>query len=272
MIPMNFLGEQETAGYIDSGHWSADALAAAKYYGQVNVLASSKADNYIHLPEWPATIPGDLSYVHFTTNNTIYGTQWPSMPDCAVPLIADMSSDIFSVKRDYRKCAMFYAVVQKNVGPTGATLIGIRKDMLERIKRTMPDSLNYAAQAKAKSLLNTPPVFSIYVSMLMLRWIKEKSIEAIEHGNREKAALLYEALEQSASFDLIVEKESRSLMNVVFRGKDDAAEARFLQQCSAANIEGVKGHRSVGGFRASLYNAVSLDDTRQLVDVINNFK
>lgn len=272
MIPMNFLGPQETAGYIDSGHWSADALAAATYYGHVNVLASSKSDNYTHLPQWPVAVPTDLSYVHFTTNNTIYGTQWPAVPDCPVPLFADMSSDIFSAKRDYSKCALFYAVAQKNVGPTGATLVVVRKDMLERIKRTMPDSLNYAAQAKAKSLLNTPPVFSIYTSMLMLRWIKALGMDTIEQQNRKKATLLYGVLEHSSSFDLVVGKESRSLMNVVFRGKDATVEERFLQQCQEANIEGVKGHRSVGGFRASLYNAVTLDDTRRLADVISHFK
>lgn len=272
MIPMNFLGPEDTAGYIDSGHWSADALEAAKYYGKVNVLAASRADHYTHLPEWPANIPAGLAYVHFTTNNTIYGTQWPALPDCPAPLIADMSSDIFSVKRDYTKCALFYAVVQKNVGASGVTLVVVRKDMLERIKRTLPDSLNYAAQAKAGSLLNTPPVFSIYTSLLMLRWIKAKGMDAIEQENREKAALLYAALEQSTAFNLIVEETSRSLMNVVFRGVDAATEERFLQQCTAAGIEGVKGHRSVGGFRASLYNAVSLDDTRRLVDRIHQFR
>jgi len=268
MVPMNFLGAGQTAGYIDSGHWSADAMGAAKYYGQVDVLASSKEDNYTHLPAWPAAISKELAYVHMTTNNTIYGTQWPSIPDCEVPLIADMSSDIFSVQRDYSKCALFYAVVQKNIGASGATLVVVRKEMLSRIQRTLPDSLNYAAQAKAKSLLNTPPVFSIYTSLLMLRWIKNKGMETVEKENRDKATLLYQCLEQSSAFELIVSPESRSLMNVVFRGTDAATEEKIRTAFKEAGIEGVDGHRSVGGFRASLYNAVSLEDTRKLVSVI----
>lgn len=272
MIPMNFLGTENTAGYIDSGHWSADALGTARYYGQVNVLASSKADQYRHLPEWPATINKDLAYVHFTTNNTIYGTQWPAIPDSDIPLFADMSSDIFSVQRDYTKCALFYAVVQKNIGASGATLVVVRKDMLHRIKRNLPDSLNYAAQAKAKSLLNTPPVFSIYSSLLMLRWIRNKGMAVIEQENREKAAMVYQSLEKTTAFKLIVAPESRSLMNVVFRGKNAEIEERFRHQCREAGIEGIEGHRSVGGFRASLYNAVTIEDTRQLVRIIADFE
>lgn len=272
MIPMNFLGTENTAGYIDSGHWSADALGAARYYGQVNILASSKADQYRHLPAWPDTVNKDLAYVHFTTNNTIYGTQWPAIPGCEVPLFADMSSDIFSVQRDYSRCALFYAVVQKNIGAAGATLVVVRKDMLGRIKRNLPDSLNYAAQAKAKSLLNTPPVFSIYSSLLMLRWIKEKGMATIEQENREKAGMLYQCLENTPAFELIVQPESRSLMNIVFRGKDARTEELFREKCREAGIEGINGHRSVGGFRASLYNAVSLEDTRQLVQVLEDFQ
>lgn len=272
MVPMNFLGEGDTAGYIDSGHWSADAIEAAKYYGQVKVLTSSKADGYMQLPGWPA-VGNDLAYLHITTNNTIYGTQWPAaIPECPVPLIADMSSDIFSEQRDYSRYALFYAVAQKNIGPAGATLVVVRKDMLQHIRRTIPDALNYAAQVKANSLLNTAPVFAIYTSLLELRWIRARGIAAIEAENREKAALLYAAIGQNPLFLAPVATDSRSKMNVVFRGKDEATEQRFLAQCRAAGIEGIEGHRSVGGFRASLYNAVSLSDVQQLVAQINSFQ
>lgn len=272
MVPMNFLGEGDTAGYIDSGHWSADAIEAAKYYGQVQVLASSKADGYMHLPGWPA-VSSDLAYLHITTNNTIYGTQWPAvLPECPVPLIADMSSDIFSEQRDYSRYALFYAVAQKNIGPAGATLVVVRKDQLQRIRRTIPDALNYAAQVKANSLLNTAPVFAIYTSLLELRWIKARGITAIEAENREKAAMLYAAIEKNPFFHAPVATDSRSKMNIVFRGKDEATEQRFLAQCRTAGIEGIEGHRSVGGFRASLYNAVSLADVQQLVAQINAFQ
>jgi len=270
MIPMNFLGESATAGYIDSGHWSADALNAAKYYGGVEVLASSREDHYTHLPHWPKAIRKDLAYVHFTTNNTIYGTQWPDMPECPVPLIADMSSDIFSVQRDYTKCALFYAVAQKNIGPAGATLVVVRKDMLDRIVRSLPDALSYQGQAAANSLLNTPPVFAIYTSMLMLRWIAAKGMEQIAQENRAKAKLLYDCIEQHPAFYAVAQEGSRSLMNVVFRSTDEAAERALTARSTEANIEGIQGHRSVGGFRASIYNAVTLADVQQLVEVINS--
>ena len=271
MIPMNFLGEQDTAGYIDSGHWSHEAILSGKYYGNVSVLASTREENYTHLPEWPQ-VQDDLAYIHFTTNNTIYGTQFSSIPDSRVPLIADMSSDIFSMKRDYTKCGLFYAVVQKNVGPAGATLVAIRKDMYDRKKRTLPEVFDYEAQAKAGSLLNTPPVFAIYTSMLMLRWIKEKGMDVIENENREKAAMLYKAVDESAYFNCPVTDESRSLMNVVFRGADANIEQKLKEQCAAANITGIEGHRFVGGFRASLYNAVSVESARLLADIITQFK
>ena len=271
MVPMNFLSDSGTAGYIDSGHWSADAIESAKFYGKVDVLASSRADNYMHLPEWPAVIPADLAYVHFTTNNTIYGTQWPAIPPCPVPLIADMSSDIFSVRRDYSNCSLFYAVAQKNIGPAGATLVVVRKDMFPRIQRTLPDALNYAAQAKAGSLLNTAPVFAIYTSLLELRWIKEKGIDAIDAENRRKAAALYNALEKNDFFYCPVAAGSRSLMNVVFRGKDERTEQQLIAKCREHNIEGIEGHRSVGGFRASIYNAVSMEDVQQLVNLLGEF-
>jgi phosphoserine aminotransferase len=183
-----------------------------------------------------------------------------------------MSSDIFSMKRDYRNCALIYAVAQKNLGPAGVTLILIRKDMLARIVRPLPDAMSYAAQAKAKSMLNTPPVAAIYISLLVLRWIAARGIDSIEADNRRKASLLYEEIDRNAFFQSPVEKGSRSMMNVVFTMKDAAREKAFLEYCAARDIEGIKGHRSVGGFRASLYNAVSPDDVEALVTAMRDFE
>jgi phosphoserine aminotransferase len=273
MIPMNFLGDNETAGYIDSGHWSAEAMEYAQYYGEVQLLASSKEVNYNQLPVLPAQYPGDLAYLHYTTNNTIYGTQWNEIPACNAPIIADMSSDIFSKQTDYNKYAMFYACAQKNIGPAGVALAVIRKDLLNNSKRSLQPMLSYAAHAAKNSVLNTPPVFAIYTSMLMLRWTKAKSIEAIERDNEEKARLLYNELERNTVFDLIVtEQAHRSKMNVCFKAKDEATEKAFVTLCAENNITGIEGHRSVGGLRASLYNAVTIDDVKVLVDVMKEFE
>jgi phosphoserine aminotransferase len=272
MLPMNFLGEGEHAGYIDSGHWSHEAMQTAEYYGQALSLASSEEDNYTHLPSWPEELPAGLRYLHFTTNNTIYGTQWPRIRECPVPLVADMSSDIFSMKREYARCSLFYAVAQKNFGPAGVTLVVARRSMLESAARPLPDALSYAAQMRANSLLNTPPVAAIYTCLLMLRWTTERGMNAIEQENREKAALLYDAIDQSRIFHCPVERESRSIMNVVFTTKQKETETAFLKYAAGRDIEGIKGHRSVGGFRASLYNAIRLEEVEVLVDAMKTFE
>jgi phosphoserine aminotransferase len=272
MVPMNFLGEDESAGYIDSGHWAHEAMQTAEYYGQAVSLTSSEEDKYTHLPGWPTELPAGLRYLHFTTNNTIYGTQWGEIPDSPVPLVADMSSDIFSVKRDYDRCALIYAVAQKNFGPAGVTLVIARKSMVEGSVRPLPDALSYAAQMRANSLLNTPPVVAIYTSLLMLRWIEASGMETIEKNNREKARMLYEAIDSSSRFSCPVEVGSRSLMNVVFTMQTEEEEKAFLQYASYKGIEGIKGHRIVGGFRASLYNAVSLVDVTALIDAMKEFE
>lgn len=271
MVPMNFLSAGQRAGYIDSGHWAHEAMEAARYYGEVVPLASSAGDGYTHLPSWPEHIPDNLQYVHLTTNNTIYGTQWPAIPDCPVALVADMSSDIFSVARDYSQCALIYAVAQKNLGPAGVTLVLVRKDMLQRSAGNLPDALSYAAQAKAASMLNTPPVAAIYTCLLVLRWIIARGMERIEADNRKKAALLYDELMRNELFHSPVAEDSWSMMNVVFKMKDAAQEKAFLEYCAARNIEGIKGHRSVGGFRASLYNAVSIEDVEALVSAMQAY-
>jgi phosphoserine aminotransferase len=269
MAPMNFLAAGDTAGYIDSGRWSEEALEYAMHYGGVHILSSSKQSNYSHLPAWPSPMPANLAYVHLTTNNTIFGTQWHHIPDTKIPLIADMSSDIFSCKRDYSKYALFYAAVQKNLGAAGNTLVVVRKEQLAKTVRPMPGMLSYKEHAHENSVLNTANVFGIYVSLLMLRWIKERGIEAIEKDNRRKAHLLYEAIDNSAIFTAHVqEKAHRSLMNVCFTANTPEHEKGFLARCEQNNITGVKGHRFVGGFRASLYNAVTLEDVERLVEIM----
>lgn len=270
MVPLNFL--DGAAGYIDSGHWANEAMSYARYYGNVEVLSSSKDDNYTHLPEWPKEIPSSLSYLHFTTNNTIFGTQWPEIPKTNIPQIADMSSDIFSRKMEYSNCAMFYAVAQKNIGPAGTTLAVVRKDMLSRIKRTIPPMLDYAAHVSKGSVLNTPPVFAIYTSLLTLRWTKAKGIETIEQDNRAKAKLLYEEISRNSLFHTVIKVSDRSMMNACFAAVQKEHEKSFINFCTERNITGVEGHRSVGAFRASLYNAISLQDVQELVQAMQDFE
>ena len=273
MIPMNFLPRNGSAGYIDSGHWSEEAATYAAHYGNVQVLSSSKVLNYNRLPDWPEHPPAHLSYIHFTTNNTIYGTQWHHIPSSAIPLIADMSSDIFSRRHNYTNYAFFYAAVQKNLGTPGIALAVVRKDMLSRIPDTLPGMLDYRAQVKENSVLNTANVFGVYVSLLMLRWIKAKGIEVIEKENGQKAALLYDAIDNSAIFKCHVKDNAhRSLMNVCFTANTTANETKFLALCKENNITGIKGHRLVGGFRVSLYNAITLDSVKKLVALIKEFE
>ena len=272
MVPMNFLAQGEMAGYIDSGHWAAEAIDYARHYGEATVLASSKNTNYDRLPEWPA-IPQRLSYVHITTNNTIFGTQWHKIPKTKIPLVADMSSDIFAQKRDYTKYALFYAAAQKNLGAAGVALTVIRKDMLDRIGRSLPPMFSYKAQAKENSILNTANVFGVYISLLMLRWTADKGIAAIEKDNRQKAQLLYDAIDSSAIFvPHVTETAHRSLMNVCFTAKTAKQEKEFLTLCEKNNITGIKGHRSVGGFRASLYNCITIGAVEELVSMMQDFE
>jgi phosphoserine aminotransferase len=272
MVPMNFLPEDGTAGYMDSGHWAHEAMEYAGYYGKSISLSSAEDTNYSELPKWPAKMPKDLSYIHLTTNSTVYGMQWQEIPETKVPLIADMSSDIFSRKHDYSRYAMFYATAQKNLGTAGVALAVIRKDMLDRIARKLPPMLDYKAQVAENSILNTANIFGVYVSLLTLRWIKEKGIEAIEKANNTKAALLYDAIDRSNVFEATVtNKAHRSPMNVRFVANTPENEKAFLELCAKNQITGIKGHRSVGGFRASLYNAVPLESVELLVRLMGQF-
>jgi phosphoserine aminotransferase len=272
MIPMNFLSHQNAGGYIDSGHWADEALEYATHYGDVQVLASSKANNYDHLPQWP-DVPSQLAYVHFTTNNTLFGTQWHHIPPCPVPLIADISSDIFSRQHDYSRYAMFYAAVQKNLGTPGVALAVLHKDMLDRIVRDLPPMLSYKAQVQENSILNTANVFGVYVSLLMLRWTKARGIDVIEKENRLKAKMLYEAIDSNSAFRQHVKNVAhRSIVNVCFTAVNSSVEASFLQLCGENNIIGIKGHRNVGGFRVSLYNGVPVASVERLVELIKQFE
>lgn len=271
MIPMNYLDSNATAGYIESGHWASEALRNAHLYGNSKILGSSKADLYRYIPDWGA-IPGDLAYVHLTTNNTIYGTQFHSFPQTEVPLIADMSSELLSRRIDYTAFSLIYAVAQKNIGPAGVTLVALRKSMLDKQQRELPEILSYREMAKHNSLLNTPPVFAIYTSLLMLRWVDRIGMEAMEQRNTAKAALLYETIDNSKLFYGVAQKESRSRMNACFRAHDEAHTQQLLDYAAARGIVGIKGHRSVGGFRVSMYNAISLEDVQRLVSVIHDFE
>jgi phosphoserine aminotransferase len=273
MVPMNFLGENETAAYINTGHWSQDAIKYAGYYGNTQVVASSENQDFNVLPPWPQVIDNDYAYLHLTTNNTIYGTQWHTIPKTQVPLIADMSSDIFYCPRNYNQFDLIYAAAQKNCGIAGATLVIIKKEMLAKIKRQVPPMLNYQDQVRENSILNTSPVFAIYTSLLMLRWTKAQGLSQIGQQNKAKAALLYAELERNNAFTLrVMNPEYRSLMNVCFNGRDEVTEQRFALFCDENNITGIKGHRALGGFRVSLYNAVSLQMTEQLVAALQAFE
>lgn len=273
MIPMNFLSDQGKAAYLDTGVWSDKAIQEAKLFGKVEVVASSKDKNYNYIPK-NFEIPSDAEYLHITTNNTIYGTEIFEDYEVDIPLVADMSSDIFSREIDVSKYALIYAGAQKNVGPAGATLVIIKDSFLKKQVREVPSMLNYQIHADKGSMFNTPPVFSIYVSMLNLEWLKSMGgVAALEKINTEKADLLYAAIEQHDLFEPTVENESdRSRMSVSFRAKSADVEKKFLELCQQKGIHGVKGHRSVGGFRASLYNALTLESVKHLVDTMESMK
>lgn len=273
MLPMNFLASNGTAGYVDSGHWANEAMKTAAFYGQVKCLSSSKEQQYKELPDYGilGKADKDLSYVHLTTNNTIYGTQLKMDPECDVPLVADMSSDILGQPRDYSRYDLFYAVAQKNLGIAGVTLVVIKKKWLEAVVRPLPDMLRYEAHAKAGSMLNTPPVTAIYSCLLSLRWLKNYGLQQMQDENERKAESLYAAIDSNPAFHAMVRKEDRSHMNVVFQTKDDKMAKQFLAIAERRGILGIEGHRSVGGFRASIYNAVTQASVDALIEAIHSF-
>lgn len=270
-IPMNLLAEGKTAAYLDCGVWGSKAIKEAKLFGNVNVVASSKDKNYSYIPTG-YEIPNDVSYFHYTTNNTIEGTEMHSIPQTNVPLIADMSSDILSTVMDFNKFSLIYAGAQKNVGAAGVNILVIDKNIVGLAGRKLPTMMDYKNHIENGSMLNTPPVFAVYVCMLTLRWLKKiGGVAAIEKINDQKASLLYNTLDALPMFNLPVAKEDRSKMNVVFTISDPEVEKAFLQTCKDNGMYGVKGHRSVGGFRASLYNALPLESVQALCDLIKDF-
>lgn len=271
-VPMNLLNENETAAYADTGVWSTKAINEAKLFGKVNVVCSSKESNYNFIPK-DFTVPEDSAYFHVTTNNTIYGTQWHEIPKVNMPVIADMSSDILSRKIDFNSFGLIFAGAQKNMGAAGTNLVVVNKNILAKLKRPIPAIMDYRNHIEAKSMLNTPPVFAIYVSMLTLRWLKENGgVEAMENLNNKKSQLLYDAIDNSKIFKGTVAKEDRSKMNVCFVMEDVEKEKVFLDFAKQNDIYGIKGHRSVGGFRASLYNALPLRSVDYLVEKMVEFE
>ncbi|WP_153799559.1 3-phosphoserine/phosphohydroxythreonine transaminase [Foetidibacter luteolus] len=270
-VPMNLLDNGETASYCDNGIWGSKAIKEAKLFGNVHVAASSKDKGHTYINKG-FTVPADSKYLHYTTNNTVEGTQWHSLPETEVPLVADMSSDIFSRPLPYSNFGLIYAGAQKNMGAAGVNLVVIRKDVLGKVQRAIPAIMDYRNHIEAGSLLNTPPVFAIYVSLLTLRWIKkEGGLAEMEKRAKQRAGLLYNTLETLPAFKPTVAKEDRSLMNAVFVMTNPELEAPFLDACKQNGMIGVKGHRSVGGLRVSMYNALPMESVEAFVQLMKDF-
>ncbi len=271
MIPMNILTDDVTADYTDTGAWSAKAIKEARIYGKVNVVCSSKETVYNHIPK-DFEQSSDQVYLHITTNNTIYGTQWFEFPDANGFLVSDMSSDIFSRPIDVSKFGIIYAGAQKNMGPAGVTIVILREDLIGKSGRDLPAMLDFAIHSEKDSMFNTPPVFAIYVVNRTLHWLNHLGgIEEIFEQNKAKAKLLYGEIERNPIFKSPVAKEDRSLMNVPFIFANGGDEKDFLNYCAKRGLVTLKGHRSVGGFRASIYNAMPKEGVKNLVDAIQNY-
>ena len=270
MVPYNLL--ETKAAYIDTGTWANKAQKEAALFGNAEVIASSKADGYKYIPK-NVTAPTDIDYLHITTNNTIYGTEYHSLPQTSVPLVADMSSDIFSRPLDYKQFSLIYAGSQKNLGASGSTLVIVKKDLLGKVSRKLPSMMDYQLHIKNDSMFNTPSTFAVYVNLLVLEWIQAQGgLQALGKRNRAKADLLYGEIDRNPLVVGYTNKEDRSLMNVVFNLTDESTKERFDALCKEANISGIKGHRSVGGYRASIYNALPLESVQVLVDVLKEFE
>ena len=272
MVPYNLLREGGKAAYLDTGTWASGAIKEAKYFGETIVVASSKEENYNHIPKG-YTIPSDADYFHCTSNNTIFGTQMKEFPSCDIPKVCDMSSDIFSRVLDFSQFDIIYAGAQKNMGPAGTTLVVIKEEILGKTGRTIPSMLDYSKHIKAESMYNTPPVFPIYASLLTLKWLKNLGgIAAIEKINNAKAALLYAEIDRNPLFKGTVVAEDRSNMNATFLLNNEEHAPIFDAMWKAAGISGLPGHRSVGGYRASMYNALPFKSVQVLVDVMKELE
>jgi phosphoserine aminotransferase len=263
---------EQKAAYINTGTWSDNAIEEAKSFGEVLEVGSSKKEGYKFIPK-NLVIPTDIDYLHITSNNTIYGTQYQQFPEVNIPLICDMSSDIFSRTLDFSKFDLIYAGAQKNMGPAGTTLIVVKESILGKVTRHIPSILDYKCHIAKESMFNTPAVFAVYVSMLTLSWLQDLGgIAAIEKINRKKARLLYSEIDLNPLFSGYVAKEDRSYMNATFNLTDVTLEARFNEMCKEGGISGLNGHRSVGGYRASMYNALPLESVGVLVDIMSDLE
>ncbi|MCA0959675.1 3-phosphoserine/phosphohydroxythreonine transaminase [Muricauda ruestringensis] len=260
------------AGYVNTGTWSQKAIKEARMFGDIVEVASSQKDNFRYIPKG-FEIPSDLDYLHLTSNNTIYGTQFKEFPKTAVPLVCDMSSDIFSRQLDFSQFDLIYAGAQKNMGPAGTTLVVVKEDILGKVSRKIPSMMDYSVHIAKDSMFNTPPVFAVYVSMLTMQWLKDLGgIAAIEEINERKANLIYSEIELNPVFSGIAAKEDRSSMNATFNITDDELKDVFDEMCKEAGISGINGHRSVGGYRASMYNALPMESVGVLVDIMSELE
>ena len=273
MLPLNFLPSGSVADYVNSGHWAAAAIKEARRVGQVNVAADTEKDIPTRVPEAAELklTPG-AAYLHLTSNETISGAQWKTFPEAAVPLVADMSSDILSRPFDAKRFALIYAGAQKNLGPSGVTLVVLRRDLADRGPKTLPSMLSYRTHVEGNSLYNTPPCFSVYVLALVTRWLRKFGLANMHRQNRDKAALLYKAIDASGFYRGTARKECRSDMNVTFRLPTAELEDRFCAEAGKAALSGLKGHRSVGGVRASIYNAFPVEGVKALVAFMREFE
>lgn len=276
MVPLNLMPPRNKADYIVTGSWSKKAVKEAKRVGTVNIVASTEEENFKRIPKQEELkLDPDASYVHYTSNNTIYGTEWHYIPEVGnVPLVCDMSSDIFSRPFDASKFGLIYAGAQKNLGPAGVTIVIIREDLLERSQDSLHTMLNYKIHAENNSLYNTPPVFAIYVVGLVAKWLLNLGgLDAIAKINDEKAKLIYDAIDNSNGFYKgHAEKDSRSKMNITFRLPSEELEKKFVKEATEQGLVGLKGHRSVGGLRASVYNAFPIEGAKALVDFMKEFQ
>ena len=275
MIPLNLMTRNNKADYVNTGAWSKKAIAEARRYGTVNVVASSEDANFNYIPELTrGMFSPDADYVYIVTNNTIYGTCYQQLPETGdVPLVADMSSNILSQVYDVSKFGLIFAGAQKNIGPAGVTVVIIREDLVGNAQDITPTMFNYQTHVEARSLFNTPPCYNIYISKLVFEWLKEQGgVEAIEQINREKAALLYDFLDNSDLFKGTAAPKDRSIMNVTFVLPTDELNAKFIKEATENGLVGLKGHRSVGGMRASIYNAMPLEGVKALVDFMKKFE
>lgn len=273
-VPMNLLDEKATASFTDTGVWSSKAIKEAKLFGNVEVVCSSKESNYTYIPKQFEVNPAS-AYLHLTSNNTIYGTQWHDYTplfEKNLPLVADMSSDILSRQLDFNRFDLIYAGAQKNIGAAGVTMVVVNKNILGKVQRKLPTMVDYRNHIENGSMLNTPPVFAVYVCLLTLRWLKSKGgVTAVEKENDRKAKLLYDTLDSFPIFKGTTAKEDRSKMNACFVMEDPALEKEFAAVCEQEGMVGIKGHRSVGGFRVSMYNALPYESVVALTDIMSNF-